>query len=254
MPRGDVQELEKGGLIRQRLFDRGQSAAAKYQALVTGRAGKLALVRYELTTLLFGGLPGALGLAARKFAYRGLFRSCGRGLVVGRGVTLRHADKITLGNNVIIDDFCVLDGRGSGDEGVVIGDNVIISRGCTVQSKFGPIRIGTGSNIGAGTLICAMGGVEIGESVLIAGSCSISGGQYHLEDLATPIMHQGAYTRGPVSIGNGSWLGMKVLVLDSVAIGQGCAVGSGSVVTRDLPDFAIAAGAPARLIKMREPG
>jgi acetyltransferase-like isoleucine patch superfamily enzyme len=248
----NTRDLDKNQLIRQRMFASRQSIGAKYQSLVTGRGGLWSLLRYELTTALLGGIPGAIGLAIRRFAYRGLFKRCGNGLVLGRGVTIRHADKISLGRNVVIDDFCVLDGRGSGDGGLVIGDEVIINRGCIVQSKFGPIRIGSGTNIGAGTHVCSMGGIEIGQSVLVTGGCTISGGRYHTEDLATPIMQQGAYTSGPISIGDGSWLGMKVLVLDGVTVGRGCAIGAGAVVNQDLPDYAVAAGVPARVTRIRE--
>jgi acetyltransferase-like isoleucine patch superfamily enzyme len=251
---GKTRELDKGELIRQRLFASRQSSVAKYHSLVTGRTGLWSLLRYELTTTLFGGLPGTLGLAVRRFAYRGLFKHCGRGLVLGRGVTVRHADKISLGRDVVIDDFCVLDGRGSGADGVVIGDEVIINRGCIVQSKFGPIRIGGGTNLGAGTHVCSMGGIEIGAAVLVTGGCTISGGQYHTEDPEVPIMQQGVYTRGPISIGDGSWLGMKVLVLDGVTIGRGCAIGAGAVVNEDLPELAVAAGVPARVVRLRTGG
>ena len=57
--------------------------------------------------------------------------------------------------------------------------------------------------------------------------------------------------KGPISIGNGCWIGDRVTVLSGVSIGDGAVVGAGSVVTKDVPDFAIFAGNPARLIKMR---
>jgi len=247
-------ELDTKELIRQRMFASNRSSGAKYHSLVTGRSGLWSLLRYEATTSLFGGIPGAIGIVVRRMIYRGLFRNCGRGLVLGRGITVRHADKISLGRNVVIDDFCVLDGRGSGDDGVVIGDEVIINRNSIVQSKFGAIRIGSGTNIGAGTHVCAMGGIEIGESVLITGGCTISGGQYHTENLKMPIMQQGAYTSGPISIGDGSWLGMKVMVMDGVTVGRGCAIGAGAVVTQHLPDHAVASGVPARVTRIRSDG
>ena len=57
------------------------------------------------------------------------------------------------------------------------------------------------------------------------------------------------FSPGPVSIGDGSWLGIKVAVMPNVSIGKGCVIGANSVVTRDVPDYHIAAGAPARVIK-----
>jgi acetyltransferase-like isoleucine patch superfamily enzyme len=68
--------------------------------------------------------------------------------VFGRNLTIRNAQNITLGDNVIIDDDCVLDARGAGPDGVVIGDRVIINRGASIQAKIGPIWIGEDSDIG----------------------------------------------------------------------------------------------------------
>lgn len=251
MPRHNAKNLDKDLFIRDRIHGRQQSSFKKYQALVTGRSGLMSLFKYELITSVLGPLPGPLGLFLRKMFYRRLFRSCGGGLVVGRNVVVRHADKIAVGRNVVIDDNCLIDGRGAGESGIKIGNEVIISRGSIVQSKSGPIRIGDRTNIGSGSLVCAMGAVEIGQCVLIAGGCSISGGQYHTERTDLPISEQGVFTRGPVVIGDGSWLGMKVLVLDAVSIGRGCVVGSGAVVTGDLPDYTVAVGVPARVLKVR---
>ena len=58
-------------------------------------------------------------------------------------------------------------------------------------------------------------------------------------------------TKGGIVIGDDAWLGVGVIVLDGVKIGKGAVVGAGSVVTRDIPDGAIATGVPARVVKMR---
>jgi acetyltransferase-like isoleucine patch superfamily enzyme len=252
MARSRARDIEPDKLIRRKIFAAGTSSATKYHALVTGRPGLPALLRYELTTMLCGGLPGAFGLAIRRYVYPGLFRACGKGLVLGRGVTIRHADKISLGRNVVIDDFCVLDGRGSGDEGIVIGDEVIINRGSIVQSKSGPVRVGRGTSIGAGTHICSMGGIEIGQSVLITAGCIISGGKYRHSDTGKPVMEQGAYTEGPVEIADGSFLGMRVLVRDAASIGKYCVINSGAVVTGKWPDNAVIAGPETRMVNSQD--
>jgi acetyltransferase-like isoleucine patch superfamily enzyme len=59
-------------------------------------------------------------------------------VVFGHPVLIRNARNITLGAQVMIDDLCVLDGRGAGAEGVVLGDSVIVNRGTTIQAKIGP--------------------------------------------------------------------------------------------------------------------
>ena len=253
MGRQDVQDLEKGSFIRQRLHGSERSETEKYRELVTGERGMLALIRYELLTGLLGPLPGGLGILLRRRFYRRLFREMGRGVIFGRNVVIRHADKIRLGSRVVIDDNAVIDGRGAADEGVVIGDDAILNRGVIVQSKEGPIEIGQKTSIGSGTVIVSMGGVKIGRSVLVAGGCYLSGGMYHTERIDIPISEQGVYSRGPVEIGEGSWLGMGATVLDAVSIGKGVVVGAGAVVTRDLPDFAVATGVPAEIQRIRKP-
>jgi len=247
-----IQELERGQFIRGRLFDEQKSNVAKYRELVIGRGGVLSLIHYELLTSLLAPVPGALGLFLRSRFYRGLFRRAGTGLIIGRNVVIRHADNMSLGHRVVVDDQAVLDARGAGVDGLFIGNEVIIGRGAMIVSKYGPVVIGEQTNIGSNTVVCAMGRITIGKSVLIAGGCYISGGLYHTDRIDMPIAEQGIYTRGPVEIGDGSWLGMGVIVVDGVKIGKGCVVAAGAVVTRSLPDYAVAAGVPAVVKRIRE--
>jgi acetyltransferase-like isoleucine patch superfamily enzyme len=67
-----------------------------------------------------------------------------------------------------------------------------------------------------------------------------------------PISKQPLQTKGPIIIEDHAWLGVGVIVLSGVRIGKGAVVGAGSVVTDNIPDGAIAAGAPARVVKMRD--
>src|SRR5918994_3146637 len=122
--------------IRDQLLAGKKSAARRYAELVLGEGASYGqLLKYELITGLFGGLPGALGLALRQLFYPRLFKKVGRGVVFGRHIVVRNAGNIRLGDRVIIDDGCVLDGRGAGPAGVVIGDRVIVNRGTMIQAK-----------------------------------------------------------------------------------------------------------------------
>ena len=76
----------------------GGSPLRAYCRLTHGAVAGWRVFRNELIVLLFANLPGALGLALRKLAYPCMFRRCGHGTVFGRGLTLRHCHKITLGN------------------------------------------------------------------------------------------------------------------------------------------------------------
>ena len=130
-----MKDIEKSENIRTQL-DAGKASPLKtYRRLTVGDAGFLHFLRYELATCLFGPLPGGLGFYLRKKFYAKLFKNVGRGFILGRNVIIRNARNIEIGNNVTIDDNCVIDGRGAGPEGVVIGDDVLINRNCMVRAK-----------------------------------------------------------------------------------------------------------------------
>ncbi|MCX8140254.1 MAG: acyltransferase [Gemmataceae bacterium] len=97
---------------------------------------------------------------------------------------------------------------------------------------------------------CLLGLVHLERDVLLAGHVLIpSGGHTHaFEDPSRPIREQGGERR-LVRVGAGSWIGAGAIVLADV--GRGCVVGAGAVVTRPLPDFAVAAGVPARVLRFR---
>ncbi len=242
--------VEKQPLTEQ-LHDGRRSLLERYCLKTLGSSSLLALLLYETATLFLGNLPGSLGYLLRKLLYPRLFRQAGAGLILGRGLTLRHPGKIRLGQRVAIDDYVMLDASGSGETGITIGDDVIVSRNCVIQGKTGPVRIGRRADIGCNVVLSSVSGVSIGEAVLIAGNCYLGGGRYNLDCPDLPVMDQGGFTRGPLSIGDGAWLGAGVIVLDGVCIGKGCVVGAGSVVTKDLPDFSIAVGLPAKVVQAR---
>ena len=105
------------------------------------------------------------------------------------------------------------------------------------------------AGIGMGAHISAAKQVIIGEHVLLARNVYISDHAHAFENIKTPIMQQGINGIAPVSIGRGTWLGQNVVVLPGVTIGQHCVVGANSVVKSSIPDFSVAVGAPARVVK-----
>lgn len=98
---------------------------------------------------------------------------------------------------------------------------------------------------------CNIGMCRIGANTLIASGVHILSGnkQHNFDDLSTPIQQQGGvYTK--ISIGEDSWIGNGSLVMANV--GDKCIIGAGSVVIEDIPDYSIAVGNPARIIKKRD--
>ena len=239
--------------FQSQLLDQGKSPLAKYADIAVGRRGLRALLGYDLACWLAAPMPGALGYFIRGKVYPRLLGQAGRGLVIGRNVCLRHPGRIRLGSGVVIDENCVLDAKGESDAGISIGDAVILSRNTIVSCKGGSIEIGDNTNISANCMLISETNLSIGSNVLVAGMCYlIAGGNHGIERTDIPIIAQPMVSKGGVRIEDNCWLGANVTVLDGVTIGRDSVIAAGSVVNRDIPDFAIAAGVPARVVRDRK--
>ena len=111
-------------VIQKELFDERKSRLARYQDLVIGEPGLWPLVKYEIIITVCASLPGALGLLLRSTLYPLLLGKSGRGVAFGVGVVLRHPGKIRLGDNVVIDDYCCLDAKGTDNRGIEINADI----------------------------------------------------------------------------------------------------------------------------------
>lgn len=232
---------------QDQLFTPGTSARAKYAALVIGKSDIGSLLRYEAVTALSQWVPGALGLALRKALYPVLLGSCGRNVVFGQNVVLRHPHKIHIADNVVVDDNCLIDAKGESNAGIRIGAGVFIGRNTILSCKNGDIELADGANIGFNCEIFSASRVTIGARTLLAAYTYVIGGDHERVDPTRPIIEQGRTSRG-VSIGSGAWLGAGAKVLDGVTIGDLAVVGAGAVVTRDVPAQAVAVGIPAKVV------
>lgn len=129
------------------------------------------------------------------------------------------------------------------------GDNVAIYTGVHLHN-LAKMRFGSNVKIGEMCFIGAAGGVTIGNDVSVAHGSSILT-EAHDYRQAGPLRDTDVLLH-PITIGDGSWVGAGVRVLSGVRIGRGVAIGAGSVVTHDVPDDAVAAGVPARVLRSRE--
>jgi acetyltransferase-like isoleucine patch superfamily enzyme len=246
-----MKEIEKSQIIRDKLVQSQSSPLKMYKTLTVGDVSFSKFIYYEIVTFLFGSLSGGLGYFLRKKFYPRLFKKAGKGLIIGKNVVFRNPSKIELGDYVTIDDNTLLDGRGDGDKGIEIEDNVLIGRNCLVLAKTGPIHLNKRVSIGSNSVIVSLSGVELGEAVLCAGNISISTGLYKIDELEKPIMDQDVYSKGPVVIGKNSWIGTGVIIVDGVTIGDGAVIGASSLVNKDIDNFGIAFGVPAKIAKYR---
>jgi len=136
-------------------------------------------------------------------------------------------------------------------QGTMIGEHVALSAGMVPgqQCLTDPVvKIGDRCLIGRGSGIVGHLSIDIGDDVWTGHHVYITDQSHGYEDVQRPISLQSQPER-PVSIGSGSWLGHGVVVLPGSRIGKNVAVGANSVVTGDLPDFCVAVGAPARVIR-----
>ncbi len=108
--------------------------------------------------------------------------------------------------------------------------------------------IGDGTCIGNFNHIYATNSIVIGNNVLTADKVYISDNLHSYEDITVPIMHQPIKQINTVIIGDGCWLGENACVIGA-KIGKNCVIGANSVVTKDIPDYCVAVGAPAKIIK-----
>lgn len=129
-----------------------------------------------------------------------------------------------------------------------IGRGTVLESGVTVQSAAGRVRLGQRVYLSRGVTVGVVDLVEIGDFALIGPGCYITDADHRFEDPLLPVPDQGMSVKGPTVIEDNVWLGANVVVTSGVRIGRRSVIGANSVVTRDIPEFSIAAGIPARVV------
>ena len=149
---------------------------------------------------------------------------------------------------------------------LTVGANSVISGNFIFEIKTGKISIGNRSFIGGGTFIC-INEIHIGDDVMFAWGCTVTDNNSHshiwserqhdVKDWKKGIDEEkiGFYkewqnvTHKKITIKNKAWIGFNSIILKGITIGEGAIVGAGSVVTKDVPDWTIVAGNPAKIIR-----
>lgn len=137
--------------------------------------------------------------------------------------------------------------------GVILGNDVIIRPSTDIYAtpKGAKIIIGNNSEIGNHSTISANRLIEIEDGVLTGPHVFIADHNHNYNDPKQPIYKQGvkALKDTRVHIGAGTWIGTNAVIVGNVSIGRNCVVGANSVVTKDIPDYSVAVGIPAKVIK-----
>jgi len=149
---------------------------------------------------------------------------------------------------------------------LVIGENCMIDGRIIFETNTGEISIGNNTSIGAGALI-SVNKIEIGDNVMISWGCTIIDNDAHSIISAERIGDVLAWKKEvegkehgyhkswktvnskKITIKNKAWIGFNSIILKGVTIGEGAIVAAGSVVTKDVPDYAVVAGNPAKIVK-----
>lgn len=202
-----------------------------------------------------------LGILFSKFfmLLRGMFKKVGfkksgKIVFIGRKVTIKSKKHISCGSGISIEDYCYIDALCK--NGIRIGNNFSLGRNSTIECT-GVIRdLGDGLEIGddvgiaANAFISVRGKVSIGSSTIFGPGVKLFSENHIFADKDTPIYLQGATKKG-IKIGEDCWIGADSIILDGVTIGKGCVVAAGAVVTKDVPDYSVVGGVPAKIITTR---
>ena len=152
---------------------------------------------------------------------------------------------VVAGQGVYIGKHCALKGKNN----ITLEDSVTVRPYAKIWSG-GTVRIGRGSEIGERCRISIANSLNMGEKVLLSPNVYITDCDHEYRNLEVPIIDQGVVQRGQtVSIGDGSYIGINAVIVGNVKIGKHCVIGANSVVTKDVPDYCVAVGSPARVIK-----
>ena len=144
---------------------------------------------------------------------------------------------------------------------IQIGKSVLIRSGVRLEvlkpvSEAKPqLSIGDYVNIEQDVHIVCRSRIDIGANVTLGARCVIDDMTHPYEDIHDPtkIGHRLSSQETPVRIGAGTFIGIGAVILPGVTIGRHCMIGANSVVSRDVPDFSVAAGVPARILKHYDP-
>lgn len=126
------------------------------------------------------------------------------------------------------------------------GKNVNIEKGATFSER---LEIDDNSGIGPNSKIEPY--VKIGKNVLMGPECYIYTRNHRFDSTENPIIEQGFSEYKPVEIEDDVWIGARVTILPGVRVGKGVVIGAGSIVTKSIPEYSVACGNPAHIVKSR---
>ncbi len=196
-----------------------------------------------------------LGRMLRGF-FLGMRFNNAEGLVLcERGVRVYHARHISAGRGLNLEEGCEIVGLSK--RGIVFGNRCTVGRQAIIRptnvlidEPGEGLKVGDRSNIGAMSYIGCSGFIEIGKNVMMGPRVSLLAENHNFERTDIPMAEQGV-VRSFIKIEDNCWIGSGSTILAGVTVGHDSIIAAGTVVTKDVPPWSIAAGVPARVIRDR---
>ena len=177
-------------------------------------------------------------------------------VLIGKNATLHNAQYIRVGKNFVAEDACEI--QGIARQGLTFGDNVTVGRFALIRPSghYGReigegLVVGDHSNIGPYCYIGCSGFIEIGDNVLMGPRVTMSAENHNFTHTDIPMKEQGV-TRNSIVIEDDCWIGSNAVIVAGVRVGQGSIIAAGAVVTKDVPQYAIVTGVPAKVQSWRK--
>jgi galactoside O-acetyltransferase len=181
-----------------------------------------------IEAIFIQNLPGLLGMKIRSLYWALRFRQP-RLVNIGRGLVVTAPGNITMGKgiNILQNTFLYADSKSP----ISIGNRTCINSNVTIDSADG-------------------GEIVIGDDVLIGPNVILRASDHNYQNKEIPINQQG-HSGGKIIIQDDVWIAANVVIVSNVTVGRGAVIGAGSVVTKNVPEYVLAAGVPAKVIKAR---
>lgn len=206
----------------------------------------------EFSTILFErGFSALRGLLFVK-----PFLKKSKGLIfASKGSKIQFGHKIKVGSGFNLMEYATLNALSY--DGVEIGNNFTLGKyaviECTgvLRNVGNSLKIGNNVGINHYCFIGVRGNIIIGNNVIFGPRVNVFSENHIFDRLDTPIKNQGVKKENTI-IGNNVWIGANASIMAGVKVGNGCVIAAGSVVTKDIPDFSVVGGVPAKIIKNRK--
>jgi len=181
---------------------------------------------------ILSSLPGNTGIYLRYIAYRRRFKSCGKNISISQAVSFKGWANIELGNNIGFGELNSIYAESMTNESsICISNDVSFNRNVMINADI------------RGTII-------IKDNVMVGANVVMRASGHRYEKKEVPVREQGHH-QGIIIIKTGAWIGSNAVILPDVTVGKGAIVGAGAVVTKDVNDFEIVGGVPAKKIGSR---